>query len=345
VLTGPGTADNEALMDWNESPVGPPPSAVKRVIEAAPTLHRYPRGLIQEVTGLVAAHLGVDRRQVLLTAGVDEAIEIALTLGDRGWGVEPGFDGYQDRIETAGKPFHGIPLGADWQPLADCTGLGEGDVVFLAQPANPTGNLFAPEWIDRVRADAGHVLLDETYLDFSSRDTVLDQIGDDPRLLVYRSFSKSFGLAGIRVGCLAASADVIARLAPVRRFMPIDAVSLHAAAGVLEDPDFVDRLVAHVLEARPALAASLRDSGRFSEVRDSEANFVLARLHPHSAVQTMELLDHAAIRVKDCEPLGLPGWLRVSVGSWDEQRRLGEALGSTPVNRSSHQETTCEISS
>jgi histidinol-phosphate aminotransferase len=320
--------DSVLLMDWNESPLGPPPSAVRRVIEAAAQLHRYPRGLMEEVTSLVASHLTVSIDQVMLTAGVDEAIEMTLTLGQRAWATEPGFDGYPDRAAVAGKPFNPIRLDVDWQPLDDQLAVSDGDIVFLAQPGNPTGNVFPEEWVRAVRKAAEYVFIDETYFEFSSAPSVLPEVGCDPGLLVYRSFSKAFGLAGIRVGCLVADASVIGRLAPMRRFMPIDAVSLNAAAGVLADPDFIRALTEHVLAARPALARLLADSGVCAEVRETEANFVMARLRPDVADHVLATLDRNRIQVRHCDSLGLPGWLRISVGDWDDLSRLEATLAT-----------------
>jgi histidinol-phosphate/aromatic aminotransferase/cobyric acid decarboxylase-like protein len=297
------------------------------VVAAAGRLHRYPRGLMEAVTALVADHLRVSPRQVLLTAGVDEAVDIALRLAERGWAVDPGFDGYPDRVTANGKPFHAIPLGPDWQPARGAEDLGVGDMVFLAQPGNPTGNLFDPAWIHEVRQAAQYVLFDETYQDFSSRPGVLEHGIDSDRLLVYRSFSKGMGLAGIRVGALVADAAVIARLEPARRFMPIDAVSLNAAAGAIEDPDYVKRLISHVLEARAALTALLRGCGLFAEVRDTETNFVLARPAAGAADRILGALARERIRIKTCDLLGLPGWFRISVGTWDDQERLADCLG------------------
>jgi histidinol-phosphate/aromatic aminotransferase/cobyric acid decarboxylase-like protein len=331
VLTEHGSARGDVLLDWNESPLGPPPAAVRRVVDVAQRLHRYPRGLMEEVTTLAADHLRVSPAQVLLTSGVDEAVDITLGLAARAWGVRPGFDGYEDRVRAAGKAFHGIPLGSSWQPADGWEAIGDEDIVFLAQPGNPTGNLLDPDWVDQVRRLGPYVFVDETYQEFSSRGSVLDEGVDDPRLLVYRSFSKAMGLAGIRIGCLVATEEVVSRLEPARRFMPIDAVSLSAAAGVLEDLSFVKLLTAHVREARPALAATLQASGLFDEVRDTEANFVVARPRPGMSPLVDRALSSARIRVKHCDVLGLPGWIRVSVGSWDDQRRLGECLASVTL--------------
>ncbi|MFC1439463.1 histidinol-phosphate transaminase [Streptacidiphilus sp. N1-10] len=322
------SADGEALLDWNESPIGPPPLAVKRVVDAAERLHRYPRGLLEEVTALAAAHHGVGTDQVLLMAGVDEAIDMTLSLADRAWGLKPGFDGYPDRAAANDKPFHPIPLGPDWQPRPGVpAGLGAGDIVYLAQPGNPTGNLLPAAWIDGLRAVAGHVFVDETYQEFSAQPGILSRTGGPvPGVLVYRSFSKAAGLAGIRLGCLVADAATIARLRPLRRFMPIDAVSLHAAAGLLEEPEFMTRLAEYVREARAELCTTLRASGLFEEVRESETNFVLVR--PEAAVREAlaTVLAEDRVRVKDCDGNGLPGWLRISIGSREDHQRLDRSL-------------------
>jgi histidinol-phosphate aminotransferase len=324
VVAAHESGDREALLDWNESPIGPPPIAVKRVVEAAGRLHRYPRGLMEEVTALTAAHVGVAPERVLLTAGVDEAVDLTLSLARRAWGLRPGFDGYPDRAEANGKPFHGIELDSRWQPPQPPPELGDGDIVYLAQPGNPVGLLLPDEWIDAVTAE--HLLLDETYLDFSSRPSVLTR-AERPGRLVYRSFSKAAGLAGIRIGCLIGETETITRLEPLRRFMPIDAVSLNAVVGLFEEPDFMSRLVTHVLQARPALCALLRESGLFAEVVECETNFVLARPTEAAGGLLARRLGRDLVRVKDCAVLGLPGWLRISVGSWDDQTRLADALG------------------
>lgn len=321
-----GQVSDVLIMDWNESPLGPPLVAVQRVAAAARFLHRYPRGLMEEVAQLAAGYLGVHPSQVLLTSGVDEAIDIAMSLVDRGLGVKPGFD-FDSRALACDKPFVPIPLDADWQPTWNVPRITSADAVFIAQPGNPTGNLIQQEWLDKARDTAGYLFIDETYQEFCSAPSVLSHPFSDSRTMVYRSFAKAFGLAGIRVGCLIGHQDLIARLEPRRRFMPIDAVSLNAAAAVLEEPSFVGELTSHVLRARPQLAACLRDSGLFAEVRDTETNFVIARVAPGTSEAFVVALARRGVQVKDCGFFGLADWIRVGVASWADQSRLGEVLG------------------
>lgn len=315
----------ELLLDWNESPLGPPPVAVRRLIETAAQLSERPVGLAAAVTDLAAAHLGVTTRQVLLTSGVDEALDLAMTLADRGWALDPGFD-FRARIEPCGKQFAPIAVDDDWQPVEVADRLGPRDALFIAQPGNPMGNLTDPAWIERHRVRCGLFFLDETYQGFSGARSVLERGIEDDRTLVYRSFAKSFGLAGLRVGCLVGHPDLIARLAPARRDAPIDAINLHAAAAVLEDPGFAATLTSFVVAGRPRLAALLRDCGLFAEVRDTETNFVIARPAAGPADAFAELLAGQGVRVKPCGYFGLPEWIRVGVPDEDGLNRLAQAL-------------------
>ncbi len=304
--------------------------AVRRIIDRAHLIHRYPRGLMEEVGELAARYLGIDSSRILLTSGVDEALDITMSLAERGVGVDPGFD-FNARVVVCGKPFLAIPLGADWQPPRCAEKITKSDVVFIAQPGNPTGNLIRQEWLDEVSEAAGYFFRDETYQEFCSAPSVLGTPFPDERTLVYRSFAKAFGLAGIRVGCLVGHPDLIAALASRRRFMPIDAVSLNAAAAVLEEPSFVKELASHVRRARPELAATLRQSGLFAEVRDTETNFVIARVRSGTAEAVAAAFASHGVRVKDCAIFGLSDWIRVGVGSWKEQALLAERLTAIRV--------------
>jgi histidinol-phosphate aminotransferase len=296
-------------------------------VRAAPSLHRYPRGVMEEVSELTASYLGVSPDEVLLTAGVDEATDLALPLARRAWVVRPGFDGYVERAGATGKPVSVISLGPDWEPASHPDpAIGRDDIVFLAQPNNPTGNVFGEQWLADLRRTASFVFLDETYVDFSTRRSALAEANREPGLLVFRSFSKALGLAGTRLGCLVASADTLAGLRRGQRFLPIDSISLHAVAGTLQDTAHIERLTRYVCQARPALVEMLRSCGLFGDVRDTEANFVLALPRSDAVTAVESALLGERIKVRACDPLGLPGWLRISVGSRDDLWRLGACL-------------------
>ncbi|WP_157253011.1 pyridoxal phosphate-dependent aminotransferase [Nonomuraea typhae] len=308
-------------LDWNESPLGPPPAAVARLRAHAADLHLYPRGLLEEVTADVARDSGAEPEAVLLVNGVDEAIDLVLGLVPGCRYVTPGFDAYAERARVLGRTARPIPLDAGWQPA----GLPEpGGAVFLAQPHNPTGGMFPAAWVRQVLEAAEVLVLDTTYADFAAQPYPVET---HPRLLVFRSFSKSHGLAGLRVGALTGSPRLIGRLRERTRFHSVDSAALHALAGALADPGHRARLRAHVLAERPRYAAELGRHPAIGEVRDTEANFVLAR--PREGLVAGEVAKRLAehdVWVRDCGPLGLPGWLRVTVGTVDDLARLAGAL-------------------
>jgi histidinol-phosphate aminotransferase len=316
---------DELLLDWNESPLGPPPVAVRRLIEVAGQVRDEPRGLAAAVTELAARHLGVTSGQVLLTAGVDEAIDLAMTLADRGLALEPGFD-FHSRFEPCRKAYAAIPLGPDWQPAGVPGDLGPRDVLFVAQPGNPTGNLTDEDWIARCRATGCYYFRDETYEGFCSAPSVLPHGLRDGRILVYRSFAKSWGLAGLRVGCLLGNEELIARLSAARGRPAPDAISLHAAAAVLREPGFAATLTSFVRWQRPVLVGLLRESGLFTEVRDTETNFVIARPAVGPASAFADELARHHVRIKSCDYFGMPDWIRIGVPDDQGLRRLGQAL-------------------
>ncbi|MFD8965435.1 pyridoxal phosphate-dependent aminotransferase [Streptomyces sp. NPDC059568] len=321
-------------LDWNECATGPSPVAVARVVAGAGELHRYPRGLLGEVTEAVARENGVEAESVLLTNGVDEAVDLALSLVGTAYFVSPGFDGYLDRALVLGRTARAIPLDEQWEPVLDPAELGRGSALFLAQPHNPTGHLFRSEWVDAAVAGAEVAFLDTTYADFAAPDVrgVLTDpypLGSHPGLLLFRSFSKSHGLAGVRLGALIGAPGLISRLRSRQRFHSVNSIALHALAGSLEDPGHRLRLCAQVLADRPRYVEVLGAHPVFAEVRDTHTNFVVARCRDGlSSADVAGRLADRDVWIKDCGPLGLPGWLRISVGTLDDLDRLVHELSA-----------------
>lgn len=333
-------------LDWNESPLGPSPEAVDRVRAHAHELHLYPRFLLPAVTEVAARDHGVPPERLLLTNGVDEAIDLLLADSTESWSVSPGFYGYTDRAAALGMTIRPIPLGDDWQPTLSPGDLAGARTVFLDQPHNPTGRYFDPAWVTDVVRGAGLLCLDATYSDFADprpaeagdllwdraappgvdRDVLRDAMADS-RLAVFHSFSKSHGLAGLRVGALIGSSELISRLRARQRAYTVDTVALHALAGSLDDPGHQDALRHHIVRSRREYVEALDESPLLPEVRSSQANFVLARGAggPVATTALASRLGERGVWVKDLAELGLPGWLRVTVG---DDEALADLVGA-----------------
>ncbi|WP_336217111.1 pyridoxal phosphate-dependent aminotransferase [Nonomuraea sp. LPB2021202275-12-8] len=322
-----GQFGGKAFLDSNESPFGPPAGAIRRLLTHLDRLHRYPRGLREEVTRAVADHYQVDPASVLLTCGVDEATDLALSTRPRAWCVMPGFDGYADRARFIGRPVQTIALDGEWQPTIAPDRFGVNDVVFVAQPNNPTGNMFHRRWVDALVRSPALTFMDETYLEFTDEPSNVSRLDVRPDLVVFKSFSKMFGLAGLRVGAMLGHPDLIARFAGGQSFYSTDSVALSAILGALEDTDFQDRHVRYIREARNRYVNVLARSAHVEETRNTQANFVLARCRNEAAAEfVVGALADRRIHVRDCVSVGLPGWLRVSVGTPDDLVALATAL-------------------
>jgi len=317
-------------LHLNEAPWGPPPSAVRRAGAAARRLHLYPIDDTKRATELAADYFGVAPAQVILTTGVDEATDLCLLELGRSMTITPGFNGFKDRAAALGQPIAELPLTAEWG-LSDAllSRAGPDQVVMLASPNNPIGQQFSESELLQLLGTGCHLLLDETYADFALYAPGRDWLEEYERLLLFRSFSKSFGLGALRVGCLVGEAGLIARLRMRQPYYPLDRLAAEALIAALEhDPEFPTRLAAQIKPLRRQLIITLRQSRLFDRVFDSFANFVLATCHEKSRAQRVQalLLELAGILVASAAPFGVPAGLRISVGDQMAIQSLTEAL-------------------
>jgi histidinol-phosphate aminotransferase len=325
---GPDLAANlgVAQLDRNEALRGPPPGAVERVRAAIARGHVYPHEALARASAAAASHLGVDLRQLILTTGVDEATDLCiLELGDP-YTITPGFDGYTDRARALNHRCRTFALAAGQAlPGELIEAVTEGRLVMLANPNNPTANTFAHHALRALLQRSAHLLLDETYADFCAQAPGLQWLPEQPRLLVFRSFSKAYGLAGLRIGCLVGEEELIGRLRARQAYLTTSALAAEALIGALEsDPDFPRRHACEVGALRARLIARLREVGLFEQVYDSETNFVLVRCtsSAEAALIRATLASHLSVIVASTAPLGEPAGLRIGVSLQRDADRL-----------------------
>jgi histidinol-phosphate aminotransferase len=324
------TAARERRLHRNECLLGPPRSAVRRLSAAAQRVHVYPTGVYERATRAVAEYFGVGPKQVLLTTGVDEATDLCLLVARRAHVFTPGFDGFADRAGALGRPLVVQRLDERLEiPATTLETIAPGDVVFVASPSNPTGHRFRDAVLRSLIALRATVMLDETYADFASNAPGLRWLGRNPRFVVFRSFSKAFGLAGLRIGCLVGPAEIVGELGSRKPFYSVDSLALEAVCGVLEeDRDFPRRLAEATCRLRSQLAGRLRALPLFDSVSDTEANFVLARCGEDAQARWLAavLASDFGILVAYTGQFGLPGGLRITVGQEDDNEALLAAL-------------------
>ncbi|MFI5005175.1 MAG: pyridoxal phosphate-dependent aminotransferase [Solirubrobacterales bacterium] len=325
-------ASQVAQLDRNEALRGPPPGAVERVHAAIARGHIYPHDALARATDAAASHLGVDPGQLILTTGVDEAADLCiLELGDP-YTVTPGFDGYRDRAAALNhrcRTFrltaeHGLP-----EQLVEATAPGR--LVMLSSPNNPTANTFARESLRALLERSAYLLLDQTYADFCVGAPGLEWLAEYPNLLVFRSFSKAYGLAGLRIGCLVGEERLIGRLRARQAYLTTSGLAAEALIGALEsDPDFPSRHAREVGELREELIAQLRALALFERVYESETNFVFVRCSSAEEATRIRatLAAQMNVIVASTTPLGEPAGLRIGVGLQGDADRLIAGLAA-----------------
>jgi histidinol-phosphate aminotransferase len=331
--------DVAVRLNTNENPHPPSQSLVAalagKVTEAARLLNRYPDRealtLRTELATYLTTTTGValGTRQVWAANGSNEVLQqLLMAFGGPGRtaiGFDPTYSMHRLISEATGTTWLGLERLAGFrlepQQAALVVREHQPDVVFLCSPNNPTGTALELDVVEAVPdAARGLVVVDEAYAEFATRPSAVTLLDGRPRLVVTRTMSKAFALAGARVGYLAADPDVVDALHLVRLPYHLSAITQAAALAALAHTDELLATVQAVKEQRDRLVAELRAMGL--EVVDSDANFVLFGEFGDQRATWQGLLDRGVL-VRD---VGLPGWLRVTAGTEDEVTAFLDAM-------------------
>ncbi len=325
----PPTAGREGKLrlDFNENTLGCSPRVVEylRGRLSAEGLSVYPE--YGEARRELAAFFGVTPDQLLLTNGTDEAIQLVVnTYVDAGQQVcllRPSYAMYRFYAEVAGAEVREVqydpetlafPLEQLLETLSDGA-----RAVLIANPNNPTGTGLSLEGVIRVleKARGAAVLVDEAYYEFSGV-TALELIPRYPNLFVSRTFSKVYGLAALRLGCLFSQAENIGFLRKAQSPYSVNSVAVMAARIAIQDREYIESYVREALAARDLLCRELQRLG--IAYYPSQANFVLMRIGER-AIAVRDRLREAGVLVRD-RSYELPGCVRVTVGTREQVTRL-----------------------
>ncbi|MGA7687347.1 MAG: histidinol-phosphate transaminase [Terriglobales bacterium] len=324
-------------LDLNENTAGCSPRVLVRLRgltanEIGYYLEREP------MEAAVAEHLGIKADEVLLTNGVDEAIhllcETFLEPGDEVLLVVPTFVMYEITAAATGARIVKVPAGENFrfpfsQLLAQINPRTR--LIAIANPNNPTGIAADAEQLIEIarRAPGAAVLIDEAYFEFYG-ETLMGAWQREPRLanlFVARTFSKAYGMAGLRLGVLAGDAEYIALARRVASPFNVNAAALACLPVALKDADYVRDYVSQVRRGREELQ---RELGRRNVPSwASHGNFVLARVGPQHAA-FVSAMEARGILVRDrSRDHGCEGCVRISIGTTEHTAQLIEALRAT----------------
>jgi len=322
----PPDGEDWIKLNTNESPYPPSPKVLEALHSAlGDSLRLYPAPMADEAAAALGAANGLDPAWVRLGNGEDELIAMCFrafaSAGDAvafTWPTYPLLEPLCGIHEVVASPH---PLGDGWSLPPSFAG-DPAPLKFLVNPNSPTGTWYGREETEAVVAAAsGVVVLDEAYVDLAP-ESRLDLLAEHRNLLLLRTMSKSYALAGMRIGFAFGHPDLLAALDTVKDSYNLDRLSIVAARAAAEDRSYRDRLVSRVVADREWFAGELQALD--FEVSPSSANFLFTR--PPEGVPAAGVfrgLRERRVLVRHFEKAPLDGWLRITIGT---REQLGAVL-------------------
>lgn len=322
----------EILLDFsaNVNPLGTPPGVTKAICEAASHVQHYPDPYCRALTAAIAAHEGVRQEDILCGNGAAELIYnyCDATRPARVAELAPTFSEYALAARHFGAEVLRYTLPEETWFTLDAGILPflkekKPDVLFLCSPNNPTGRTIPRELLEEIlalcKALGAHVVLDECFLDFTSRASAKDLLAENPQLLILKAFTKNYALAGVRVGyCLTENQALLCKMAACQQPWNVSTLAQAAGVAALREGEFFARAKALIPPQREALTRGLLNLG--FKVCPSEANYLLFR----APVKLDKALRREKIAIRNCENYaGLgAGWYRIAVRRPEENEAL-----------------------
>lgn len=331
-----GQADPLKLSS-NENPFGCSPEAVKAVAQAAGAMHRYPSTDHAALRAAIADVHGLDAERIICGVGSDEILNLLAYAyagpGDEVIYPEHGFSMYRIFALTAGatpvvapEKDRCVDVDAIIARITDATRL-----IYIANPANPTGTAVGVSELARLAEAVPTrclLVLDGAYAEyFEGYDGGVSLVDRFDNVVMTRTFSKLYGLGGLRVGWGYASQDVIDVLNRLRGPFNLSGLALAGAEQAMRDRAFVEKCLQENAEQRARLTQGLRQLGIACD--DSQTNFVLARFADEAEALAADAhLKSAGIIVRLVKGYGFPDALRITVGSAEDMTRVLQALAT-----------------
>lgn len=311
------------FLDANENPYHAP-------------YNRYPDPLQEEVKALLAPIKGVSTAQLFLGNGSDEAIDLTFRVFcrpgiDNVVAIEPTYGMYAVCADVNDVEYRRVLLEGDYglcaaRVLKACDANTK--VIFLCSPNNPTGNILATAEIEYLLNEfEGIVVLDEAYIDFATSPSWSNRLNAYPNLLIYQTFSKAWGCAGIRLGVAMASPDIISFFNKVKYPYNVNVLTQQKAKELLQNYAQIETWVQQLIKDREVLMNAFKGLNDCVEVYPTQANFFLARMRDASAWYQALVQEGIIVRNRDnvvlCE-----NCLRVTVGTPEENAILLKAMNN-----------------
>ena len=326
---------NVVKLASNENPLGASPLAIKAFHEIADCLHLYPRGDAPKLVDSIAKFYNVQKDQIVIGNGSDEIIDMIgkafIRQGDNCLGITPTFSVYKFTTLSNGAEFIPVGAGETKTPLSKLLEKvnDKTRVVFICSPNNPTGTYYNKqelvEFLDKLPSNI-LVFLDQAYAEFATENdypAMFDMLEKYPNLLLNRTFSKIYGLAGLRVGYAIANCEVIKALWKIKPPFDVNQAAQIAAVAALSDNDHVTKTLKLNAEGIQFLTSEFEKLG--FKVLPTQGNFICVRIGAN-AKDLVLFLEQNGMIVRGLTSFGMPEHIRVTIGKSEENELLVELL-------------------
>ena len=334
--------DEVVKLSFNESPYGPSPKAVAAMCEGAARTHLYFDSDAKDLRGKIADHYALTPDHVFIGSGGDEAIALLVnafvTPGDEVIVPWPTFGQYgkattiMDGV-TVRVPVRSSDLAADLDAMLAAISP-RTKIIFLCNPNNPTGVLIRSRELRRfLSAVPEHILvgIDEAYAEFVSDPDFLSGVSlidEFPNVATIRTFSKIYGLAGMRIGYTIAHPDIVSMAQRVRPLFNVNTLAQLGAMAALEDREFVSLSAQRNAKERRKFSTALEEIGW--RVIPSETNFIFADTGT-DAQSVAAVAKDAGYIIRPGTPWGFPTFVRISLGTPEQNQRLTALLKTAAI--------------
>ncbi len=322
---------NPIKLASNENALGPSPKALEAIKKTLCSVHIYPDSYYRSLRQKLADSFNVESQQIILGNGSDEVMSFigqALLLPEEEVIVpHPAFSIYEKIAIMSQARLKKIPLkdmAIDLQAIVNAISP-KTKLIFLTNPHNPTGSFLGRDQLIkflRQIPSATLVVLDEAYVDFVSETNQFDSVDlikSFPNLIILRTFSKAYGLAGLRIGYGVFSLELAEIVEKVRLPFNVNLLAQVAAEAALDDKEFLEKTRQMILKGRHFLTEGLQALG--IRVYPSEANFVMIHVGPQAHLIYKELLKRGII-VRPLDNYDLPEFLRITIGTLEQNKEF-----------------------
>jgi histidinol-phosphate aminotransferase len=330
----PGVSARVVKLNTNENPFPPSPRVIQAIRDIeGETLRRYPNPTADIFRAAAAKLHSVTQDMIIAGNGSDDILTIATRTFVPPGGLiaypEPTYSLYPVLSQLQDAQSVGVPWGDHYSLPIEALVATRANAIYLANPNAPTGTMIPPKKVAELAAEFdGALLVDEAYVDFAD-DNCLALVEEYPNVIISRTLSKAYSLAGLRFGYAVAAAPVIYEMMKVKDSYNCDAISVLAATAAIEDQAYAHWTWENIRNERKKLTAELTDLGWI--VQPSQANFLWASAPDGRGREAYLGLKHQGILVRHFDKPGLSDHIRITVGQSHENNALLAGIRALPV--------------